>query len=109
MEQHVLVELNAAGLTVTVSGEPGAVAVFVDAVRRGRPAPAPARPTGWARLTSQEAAVATLAGRALTNQQIAHRLHISTHTVNYHLRQIFRKLEIDSRVRLATLAQPNAH
>jgi DNA-binding CsgD family transcriptional regulator len=59
----------------------------------------------FAALTPQETIVAALAGQALTNQQIAHRLNISTHTVNYHLRQIFRKLEISSRVHLAMLAR----
>jgi DNA-binding CsgD family transcriptional regulator len=67
----------------------------------------PVRPgvngTGWSRLTDRERAVAVLAGQALTNQQIAHRLDISRHTVNYHLRRIFEKLSIDSRVYLAQL------
>lgn len=58
---------------------------------------------GWDDLTERERAVAVLAGRALTNQQIAHRLFISPHTVNFHLRRIFRKLAIDSRVSLARL------
>jgi len=58
---------------------------------------------GWETLTPRERSVAVLAGQALTNQQIAHRLLISTHTVNYHLRQIFRKMSIDSRVRLARM------
>ncbi len=58
----------------------------------------------WGELTSQEVAVAVLVGQAMTNQQIANRLHISPHTVNYHLRQIFRKLAIRSRVHLAQLA-----
>jgi DNA-binding CsgD family transcriptional regulator len=66
------------------------------------PAPCPGPLTG---LTRREAAVAALVGRALTNQQIARRLSISTHTVNYHLRQIFRKLAIPSRVHLAMLAR----
>jgi DNA-binding CsgD family transcriptional regulator len=57
-----------------------------------------------AALTKQEAAVAALASRAMTNQQIANRLGISPHTVNYHLRQIFQKLNIRSRVSLARLA-----
>lgn len=56
-------------------------------------------------LTTREAAVAALVGSAMTNQQIANRLHISPHTVNYHLRQIYRKLAIQSRVRLAQLVQ----
>ena len=46
-----------------------------------------------------------MVGHALTNQQIAKRLHLSTHTVNYYLRQIFRKLGINSRVQLARLTQ----
>ena|SRR2546421_2595088 len=64
--------------------------------------------SGWASLTERERAVATLAGRALTNQQIAHRLRISPHTVNFHLRQIFKKLGIESRVRLARAAEDEA-
>jgi DNA-binding CsgD family transcriptional regulator len=57
----------------------------------------------WDRLTEREKAVARLAAEALTNQQIARRLGITTHTVNFHLRQIFAKLEIGSRVSLARL------
>jgi DNA-binding CsgD family transcriptional regulator len=63
---------------------------------------------GWNALTAQQRAVATLAGRALTNQQIASRLRISPHTVNYHLRQIFKKLNIGSRVSLGSLAEGDA-
>lgn len=63
---------------------------------------------GWDGLTGREREVASLVGRALTNQQIAHRLGISTHTVNYHLRRIFGKLGIQSRVNLAQLAQTPA-
>ena len=55
----------------------------------------------WADLTEREQAVAQLAGQALTNRQIARRLRISPHTVNYHLRRVFQKLNIESRVRLA--------
>jgi DNA-binding CsgD family transcriptional regulator len=58
---------------------------------------------GWERLTEREKAVARLAAQAMTNQQIARRLGITTHTVNFHLRRIFAKLEIDSRVSLARL------
>ncbi|BCB79564.1 hypothetical protein GCM10022251_41900 [Phytohabitans flavus] len=59
----------------------------------------------WASLTERERAVALLAGHALTNQQIAHRLKISPHTVNFHLRQVFKKLSIESRVSLARIVQ----
>jgi DNA-binding CsgD family transcriptional regulator len=85
-------------------------------VGRHRPAVTPIRegamshrhPIGWFGLTDRERAVAGLAGRAFTNQQIATRLGISPHTVNFHLRQIFRKLGIESRVQLARfpLEQP---
>jgi DNA-binding CsgD family transcriptional regulator len=60
---------------------------------------------GWSSLTVAELAIADLIGEALTNQQIARRVVRSPHTVNYHLRQIYRKLGINSRVQLAALVQ----
>lgn len=70
------------------------------------PAPAPARPLvetppGWDALTEAERAIAHLVGDGLTNRQIARRVSLSPHTVNYHLRVIFRKLDINSRVEVA--------
>lgn len=59
----------------------------------------------WTCLTERERTVARLAGHALTNQQIANRLRISPHTVNFHMRQVFKKLSIDSRVSLARIVQ----
>lgn len=58
------------------------------------------QPRPWDRLSVREREVARLAAKALTNGQIARRLGITAHTVNFHLRQIFRKLEISSRVSL---------
>jgi DNA-binding CsgD family transcriptional regulator len=73
--------------------------------RRAVPVPRPVRsgPVDWAVLSDRELQIAELVGQALTNQQIAHRVSRSPHTVNYHLRQIFRKLGLASRVELASL------
>ena len=52
-------------------------------------------------LTETEFAVADLVSQGLTNVQVGRRLYISTHTVAFHLKKIFRKLEVSSRVELA--------
>jgi DNA-binding CsgD family transcriptional regulator len=63
---------------------------------------------GWESLTDTELAAARLVAQGLTNQQIASQLFISTHTVAFHLRQVFRKLDIRSRVELTRIALENA-
>ncbi|MET0424781.1 MAG: helix-turn-helix transcriptional regulator, partial [Actinoplanes sp.] len=54
-------------------------------------------------LSAREREIADLVGQAMTNRQIATRTAISPHTVNFHLRQIFGKFGITSRVELAAL------
>jgi DNA-binding CsgD family transcriptional regulator len=63
---------------------------------------------GWESLTDTELATARLVAQGLRNQQIANQLFISTHTVAFHLRQVFRKLDIKSRVELTRIALEHA-
>ena len=55
----------------------------------------------WAELTAAEIPVARLASRGESNRTIAEHLFLSPHTVDSHLRSIFGKLGIRSRVELA--------
>jgi DNA-binding CsgD family transcriptional regulator len=57
---------------------------------------------GWQLLTSAEGEVAELVSTGLTNKQIAAALYCSPYTVDSHLRAIFRKLGVSSRVALAS-------
>jgi DNA-binding CsgD family transcriptional regulator/tetratricopeptide (TPR) repeat protein len=59
---------------------------------------------GWASLTETERRVTGLVAEGLTNQQVGARMFVSRHTVDSHLRQIFRKLTITSRVELTRIA-----
>src|SRR5439155_504146 len=61
--------------------------------------------SGWAALTTSELTVARLVAEGLTNREVAERLFVSPHTVNSHLRHVFSKLGINSRVELARLAR----
>src|SRR5260370_19055629 len=83
------------------------------AIRRSGPSPgsaaAPtlvkARPAnGWLSLTGTETAVAELVSQGFTHQQVADQMFISVYMVAFHLRQVFGKLAISSRVERARIA-----
>jgi DNA-binding CsgD family transcriptional regulator len=70
--------------------------------RRAKWSAAAAAPaTGWASLTEAERRVATLISEGHTNKSAASALGVSINTVGTHLRAVFAKLGVQSRVQLA--------
>ncbi|WP_406410363.1 LuxR C-terminal-related transcriptional regulator [Streptomyces sp. NBC_01614] len=73
----------------------------------GTAAPADA-PDAAKALTEREHAVAHLATRGLTNQEIARELFVSPKTVEYHLGNVYTKLRLTGRRQLRHALQPTA-
>jgi DNA-binding CsgD family transcriptional regulator len=97
--------VEAAEIYQRVGAESGSRAVSgllrshgVRGVRINHPAPRP--PTGWAALTPTEVRVVELISAGHTNRSAAAELGVSPNTVNTHLRAVFRKLDVKSRVQL---------
>ena len=59
---------------------------------------------GWGSLTDTERTLTDLVAQGLSNRQVASRVFLSTHTVAFHLRHVFWKLGVTSRVQLARMA-----
>jgi DNA-binding NarL/FixJ family response regulator len=60
---------------------------------------------GPAKLSTRELEVLGHLQHGLTNRQIADQLYISTNTINKHVQQVLRKLEVRNRVQAAVLAE----
>lgn len=75
------------------------------------PRRAPAEPEGMPAgepLTAQQAQIARLVVQGATNREVAAQLFLSTRTVDHHMRNIFAKLGIRSRMELARLFTADA-
>ena len=64
--------------------------------------------SGWKSLTDTERMASELVAQGLNNRQVADQMYISVNTVAFHMRQIFRKLDIGSRVELARIVMLQA-
>ena len=72
-------------------------------VRRSAANPPRVRRLAGPNWSESEIAVVRLVATGATNREVGERLYLSPHTVNAHLRQIFVKLGVRSRVELAQL------
>ena len=63
---------------------------------------------GWDSLTETERRVTDLVVQGLSNREVASRVFLSSHTVAFHLRHVFWKLGVSSRVQLARMAAEEA-
>ncbi|MFF5387853.1 LuxR C-terminal-related transcriptional regulator [Streptomyces sp. NPDC013012] len=63
--------------------------------------------TAWGLLTPQQQRIARLAAQGATNREIADRLALSPRTVDHHLRGVFARLGIRSRVELPGVVRPD--
>jgi len=60
--------------------------------------------SGWHSLTAAESEVTGCVCRGMTNREVAESLAMSRYTVDSHLRAIYRKLDVNSRVELTRVA-----
>jgi DNA-binding CsgD family transcriptional regulator len=89
------------GIVVGAAVHLSAPVVGEEALSAGQQAVRPL--LGLDALTSAERGVADLVSHGMTNRQVADQLFISPYTVDSHLRSIFRKLDVNSRVDLTRL------
>ena len=59
---------------------------------------------GWASLTDAELRIISHVSQGTTNRRVAEELSVSRHTVDAHLKHIYVKLDVHTRVELTVLA-----
>jgi DNA-binding NarL/FixJ family response regulator len=74
-----------------------------DAVAKGRP-----EVLKSVRMTPREREVINLIAEGMSNKEIAGRLHIATHTVKSHVRNVMEKLTLHTRLQIAAYAHRDA-
>lgn len=92
----VVVEDRPGGVVFKLEAEADATVRLTCVLHRASPAP----------LSAAEAAVAELLCESRTLAQIAHLRGVSVNTIKSQVRQVFRKLEVDSRVALVRRLAP---
>lgn len=100
---HALEEAWETFTAMGAAGRAGAARKLLrrSGVRRRRWEAAPRPLQGWDALTSAEQRVARLIADGHTNRSAAAELFLSSNTIATHIRSIFRKLDVKSRVQLA--------
>jgi len=102
-------ELRAAYELLTgVGAAPYLARVAADLAVAGMPVAVPRqaqRQVSPLALTDREADVVALVAKGMTNTEVGAELYVSTHTVEYHLRNVFAKLGISSRRELRKFAR----
>jgi DNA-binding CsgD family transcriptional regulator/tetratricopeptide (TPR) repeat protein len=99
----LLSEAAAIHADISATGDLARVDAAIGSIEGTEAGARPKRPTfGWDSLTPMELAVTELVATGLSNPEIGRDLHISRRTVESHLAHIFRKLDMSSRVQLAT-------
>jgi DNA-binding CsgD family transcriptional regulator len=58
-------------------------------------------PTSWGDLSARETEVLKMTALGMTNDEMAHRLAVTTHAVKFHLSSIYRKLGVANRTEAA--------
>ena len=104
-DAEAIAQLRAALATYEAAGATSDITRVRSALRQrginlGTRGPRHRPPTGWSSLTPAEQRVVALVAEGLTTRQIGDRLHISSFTVGSHLRHVYQKLGINTRVQL---------